>query len=163
MNTPTHETPIARVWYLRTAEDTGGRLHEQRVEYSPGSPFPPAHYHPAQDEYFEIESGSMVFVVGGEERVVEAGGSISVPAGTRHMARNASQTDAAVVRWETTPALRTGEFFSAMAALGSSASVLDRAATAWHYRDVYRGTGALSVLTPVVSAVAWALGRRLTP
>ena len=62
------------------------------------------------------------------------------------------------MRWETTPALRTGEFFTAMARLGPSASVLDRAATAWHYRDVYRGTGILGAVTPLVAVVARAAG-----
>jgi hypothetical protein len=37
----THEDATARVWYLRTREDTDGEVHAQRVEYPPGSPFPP--------------------------------------------------------------------------------------------------------------------------
>ena len=31
------ETANGKVWFLRTADDTGGEVHEQRVEYSPGA------------------------------------------------------------------------------------------------------------------------------
>jgi mannose-6-phosphate isomerase-like protein (cupin superfamily) len=158
---PTHESATGRTWYLRTAADTGGELHEQRVEHAPGSPFPPTHLHPAQDEHFEIEHGAMTFVVGGVERTLRAGEVIDIPRAVPHKARNASTAEPAVVRWETTPALRTGEFFSAAARLGDGASPLDSAVLAHHYRDVFRATGALRLAIPVLALVGKLVGRRL--
>ena len=157
----THEDATSRVWYLQTAESSRGALHEQRVEYLPGSPFPPTHYHPAQDEYFEVESGRMLFVVAGEEHVVEAGGTLRIPRGTPHKARNASQDASAVVRWETRPALRTTMFFTIVARLGGELRPLDAALLAHEFRDVFRPTGVNGVLVPVVGRVARLLGRRL--
>lgn len=158
---PTYETSTSRVWHVRTGETSGGDVHEQRVEYFPGSPFPPAHYHPNQDEHFEIERGAMLFVVGGEERVVRAGESLDIPRGTPHRARNASDTDPAFVRWETRPALRTTEFFLTAAALGDEAGLLDSALLAHEYRDVFRLSGPLRPLVPVVAGFARLVGASL--
>ncbi len=139
--TPTHETSTSRVWYLRSIDNNGEPIHEQRVEYLPGSPFPPTHYHPDQDEHFAIEHGVMLFVIGGTEHVLGAGDTIEIPRGTRHKARNASSTDSAVVRWATRPALRTTAFFTTEGRLGDDAGPLDSALLAREYRDVFVTTG----------------------
>lgn len=157
----THEDATSRVWYLQTAESSRGAVHEQRVEYLPGSPFPPTHYHPAQDEHFEVESGGMVFVVDGVEQTVEAGGVLDIPRGTPHRARNASEVESAVVRWETRPALRTTAFFTTAARLGDEMGLLDAALLAHEFRDVFRPTGVTRALVPVVARLARLLGRRL--
>jgi mannose-6-phosphate isomerase-like protein (cupin superfamily) len=158
---PTFESATTRTWYLRTAADTEGELHEQRVEYAPGSPFPPMHRHPAQDEHFDIECGAMVFVIGGEERTLRAGESIDIPRGTAHKARNASAREPAVVRWKTRPALRTGEFFRVANRLGDGAGPLPSAQLAHEYRDVFRAVGLLGLLVPVLGTVARLARRRL--
>jgi mannose-6-phosphate isomerase-like protein (cupin superfamily) len=157
----TFETATSRVWFLQTAETTGGAVHEQRVEYLPGSPFPPAHLHPAQDEHFEVESGRMLFVVDGVEHEVLAGSSIDIPRGTPHRARNASDERPAVVRWETRPALRTTAFFATVGRLGDRMGTLDAALLADGFRDVFRPTGATRFLVPVVARAARLAGRRL--
>jgi mannose-6-phosphate isomerase-like protein (cupin superfamily) len=54
------------------------------------------HYHPAQDEHFEVESGKMLFVVDGFAQVVGAGDTIDIPRSAPHQARNASDAEAAV-------------------------------------------------------------------
>jgi mannose-6-phosphate isomerase-like protein (cupin superfamily) len=158
---PSHESATGRTWYLRTSADTGGALHEQRVEHAPGSPFPPMHYHPSQDEHFEVERGAMLFVVDGVESTLAAGGTIDIPAGAAHKARNASLTEPAIVRWETRPALRTGEFFAVANRLGDRAGPLDSALLAHEYRDVFRASGLPGVLIPLLAAVARVLRRRL--
>lgn len=158
---PTHRSATAAVWYLQTAESSDGEVHEQRVEYAPGSPFPPTHLHPRQDEWFEVEHGEMLFEIDGVEHRVAAGSSIQVPRGTPHRARNASAREAAVVRWETRPALRTTEFFTVGARLGDAPGVLVSALLAHRYQDVFRVTGPVGALVPLLAAVARALGRRL--
>lgn len=158
---PTHEGATSRVWYLQTAASSHGEVHEQRVEYLPGSPFPPTHAHPDQDEHFEVEAGAMLFVVAGEEHRVVAGDALDIPRGMPHRARNASRSASAIVRWETRPALRTTEFFSTAARLDAQGSVLDAALLAHTYRDVFRLTGPTAVLVPIVARVARLRGRRL--
>ena len=153
----------ARVTFLRTAAETGGELHEQRVEYAPSSAFPPAHFHPDQDEHFAVESGRMVFEVEGAEREVGAGGEISIPRGARHRARNASATEPAVVRWETRPALRTGEFQATAYRLGPDAGLLASALLAHEYHDVFRISGSSRLLVPVLGRLARVARRTLPP
>jgi mannose-6-phosphate isomerase-like protein (cupin superfamily) len=160
---PTHSDATSRVWYLRTGEDTDGEVHEQRVEYLPGSPFPPTHLHPAQDEHFEVERGRMLFIVDGTKRVVSAGETLEIPRSTPHQARNASRSESAVVRWETRPALRTTAFFSTAARLGDDMDLLDSALLADEYRDVFRLTGATRLLVPIVARLARLARRSLPP
>lgn len=59
-------------------------------------------------------------------------------------------------------AMRTGEFF-AIAARTTEAGPLERALLAHEYRDVFRATGALGLVTPFVATIARLLGRRLPP
>lgn len=135
-------------------------MHEQRVEYLPGSPFPPEHFHPAQDEYFEVESGAMLFVVDGTKTLVRAGETIEIPHGRPHKARNPSVDMSAVVRWETRPALRTTEFFATVGRM-DGAGVLPSALLAHSFRDVFRATGPTGWLTPIIGRFAPLVGSRL--
>jgi mannose-6-phosphate isomerase-like protein (cupin superfamily) len=147
------------VWFLRTGADTDGDVHDQRVEYLPSSPFPPIHFHPSQDEHFEIESGEMLFEIDGEQRAIRAGDAIDIPRRTLHRARNASVDQSAVVRWETRPALRSSEFYDLENRLGAGMSTIDRAVFAYEYRDVLRLPGAMGTLVPVVAILARFTGR----
>jgi mannose-6-phosphate isomerase-like protein (cupin superfamily) len=158
-NPPDWTGRTTRTWLLRGAADTNGGLFEQRVEYAPGSPFPPSHHHPARAELFEIEQGAMVYVVDGAERRVEAGETLELPAGVVHKARNASTTAPAVIRWETRPALRSEAFLRTAADMGASGP-LERALLAHEYRDVFRATGLLG-WRPRSSPESRLLGRSL--
>ena len=102
----------------------------------------------------------MVYVVDGKERRVSAGETLEVDVGVPHRARNASDTEVATVRWETRPALRSQAFYATAAKLGET-GVLDSALLAHEYRDVFRASGLLGAIIPVVAAVARLLGRRL--
>jgi mannose-6-phosphate isomerase-like protein (cupin superfamily) len=159
---PSFASPTTRTWVLTTGEESHGELHEQRVEYAPGSPFPPLHCHPAQRELFEIERGWMIYIVDGEEHIVGAGEILEVGVGIPHKARNASGTEIAIVRWETRPALRSEAFYATAAKLGE-AGVLERALLAHEYRDVFRAAGVLGVAIAALAAVGRLLGRRLPP
>lgn len=156
---PTFETVNSKVWFLRTADETGGEVHEQRVEYSPDTRFPPTHYHPLQDERFAIESGEMLAIVDGQKRLLSAGETIDIEPGSRHTMRNPSKTEPAVVRWETRPALRTGEFHLAAAELEKGSGLLDRAALAHEFRDVFRLPGVQGLLLPLAARLPRSGGR----
>src|SRR3954452_22837145 len=97
-----------RLRLIQTASETDGELLEMEATYSGEAGMPPEHLHPKQAEHFEILEGSMRAVVGGEERVYEAGESFEVPEGTPHQMAAEGPTR---MRWEVRPALRTAEFF----------------------------------------------------
>jgi len=113
-----------------------GRL-ELEARYDPRGAEPPAHLHPHQDEHFELLAGAMQTRVDGREGELRAGEELEIPAGTVHQMWNAGD-DVAVMRWTTTPAGRTLDWFREVAAAlagtpqGDPATLLDR------YADVFR-------------------------
>lgn len=125
--------------FVQTSAETGGALHQQEARYPPHSKPPPSHRHPKQEERFVVIEGAVHFRVGGEQRVVTAGNEIGVPRGVFHRAHNPHDAPA-LVMWETRPALRTAEFFMAMARAGLGRArprLPDAAAILLEYGDVF--------------------------
>jgi mannose-6-phosphate isomerase-like protein (cupin superfamily) len=89
------------------------------AHYAPGGSAPPAHYHPAQDERFDILEGVLRTEVAGSRRDVRAGETFDVPAGITHRMWN-PHAEPARARWETRPAGRTEAWFTELAALQGS-------------------------------------------
>ncbi len=107
-------SPIqGRLVFRRTAEDTNGELVEVDVFYKPGGNLPPVHYHPSQEERFEVVSGEMLTHVDGVERTYGAGETFVLPPDSRHSMHNAGSEEAHVI-WQTRPALKTEALFETM-------------------------------------------------
>lgn len=127
---------------------------------------PPSHYHPAQDEHFEVLEGRLRTKVDGEERELEQGDTLDIPSGTPHQMWNESD-EPAKVRWETKPAGRTEDWFRSIDALykdgeveeGGRASPLAFGVLLKEYDDVFRlSMGPKPLTKPLVGLLA-ALGR----
>ena len=92
---------------------------EQRLEfeasYAGGGTPPPAHLHPDQDEHFEVLAGAMRVRIAGRERQLAKGEVLDVPRGTADQMWNGGG-EQAVMRWTTTPAGRTLDWFRELAA-----------------------------------------------
>jgi len=110
---------------------------EVEAAYEPGSPAPPAHFHPAQAEHFEVLAGSITTLVDGSERVLGPGDTIDIPAGTVHQMWNADEEPARVL-WRTMPAGRTLEWFEALDAFQRDGDGAKFGAAFNEYRDVFR-------------------------
>ena len=104
-----HET----VTVIRSAADTGGEVLEVEALWSPGGDPPPPHYHPAQEEHFEVLEGSLHTRIGKVERTYGQGETFSVPRGARHVMKPVGEGPVRA-RWETRPALRTEDWFEAL-------------------------------------------------
>ncbi len=107
------ENPITgqRLVFRKTAKGTDGELLEVESIYTKASlSRPPAHYHPYQEERFEVLSGTLRVLVGGEERTLKAGEVLTVAPGTPHEMWNGREGETRV-NWQTRPALKTEEFF----------------------------------------------------
>ena len=105
-----------RVTVRRPAAETGGALLELEAAYSPRGRPPAEHYHPAQEEHFEVLEGTVRTRVGGADRRLATGETLVVSPGVRHTFWNAGDEEARL-RWEVRPALRTEEFFETVDAL----------------------------------------------
>jgi quercetin dioxygenase-like cupin family protein len=95
---------------VRRADDA--RL-EVEVTYGPGGSAPPAHFHPAQDERFEVLAGRLHATVDGNEHVLDPGDTLSIPRGAVHSMWNPGEEPVRAI-WETTPRGRTLQWFRAI-------------------------------------------------
>jgi quercetin dioxygenase-like cupin family protein len=136
---------------------------EVEAEYGPNGSPPPPHFHPAQDEHFEVLAGQLTARLDGEERTLSAGDTLDIPRLQKHQMWNAAGAEARV-RWVTSPAGRTEEWFRSVdravrAADGKMPGPLAFGTLLTEYRDVFRLAAAPdALLRPALGALG-ALGR----
>lgn len=99
--------------FRQTSAQTGGELLEVETTYQPGSSEPLEHYHPRQEERFEVLDGTVRVRLAGKEKELRQGDTLVVPARTMHAMWNAGSEPARMV-WQTRPAQRTESFFEAV-------------------------------------------------
>jgi mannose-6-phosphate isomerase-like protein (cupin superfamily) len=93
-----------------TVRTSSADLLELDAEWQPAGHKPLPHFHPSQDEHFEITEGQLSVKLGSETRVLNAGDTVDVPRGVVHTFWN-SGTTTARAKWQVRPAQRTEEFF----------------------------------------------------
>ena len=111
--------------FLRTTAETAGELLEVESSWANAGQEPPVHYHPNQDERFELLEGELHAKVGGADHMLHAGDILDVPAGTPHSMWNPGPGRARAV-WQTRPALRTEAFFEMVWGLAQAAQAGDK-------------------------------------
>lgn len=142
----------------------GAEALEVEATYGTGEP-PPKHFHPAQDEHFEVLAGSIRVKLDGRERVLAAGEQIEIARGAVHQIWNPAGEPARVL-WRTAPGGRTLQWFRAIDRLHREGRVggkgmpgpLAFAVLLTEYRDVFRLAGPDPLLRPALAALAL-LGR----
>jgi mannose-6-phosphate isomerase-like protein (cupin superfamily) len=85
-------------------------LLEVEATYAPRGRRPPKHYHPDQDERFEVVAGRLRTRVADRLRDLGPGGTLEIPRCTEHQMWNPGEEPARVI-WQTRPRLRTEEWF----------------------------------------------------
>jgi quercetin dioxygenase-like cupin family protein len=136
---------------------------EVEAVYGAGGSPPPAHFHPEQDEHFEVLDGELRARVGGVEHTLGPGDQLDIPSGTKHQMWNASNAESRV-RWRTSPAGRTEQWFRAVdrvvrEAGGGMPGPLAFGVLLKEYGDVFRlAVAPEPVMGPVVTVLG-AAGR----
>lgn len=138
---------------------------EVEVTYGPDGSPPPKHFHPAQDERFEVLEGTLQVWVDGTERDLSAGETIEVPRGASHRMWNPTAGPTRAL-WRTSPGGRTEQWFRAIDALHREGRVgrngmpgpLAYGVMLTEYRDVFRLDGPDWLLRPALAALG-AAGR----
>jgi quercetin dioxygenase-like cupin family protein len=156
-----------RLVFRKTASDTEGELLEVEMTYRPDSTKPPEHYHPHQEEHFEVQAGAILTAINGVEKTYLPGEEFTVPAGVPHWMRNTSEDEGRVI-WQTRPAMRTEVFFETIWGLAadgkSSPSLLQMAVLGQDYADQFRLTsppyGLQRLLFFILAPVGRLLGYR---
>lgn len=141
-------------------------LLEVETVYEPGGHAPPKHFHPAQDEHFEVLEGSIAVRVDGEARTLRVGDTIDIPRGSVHDMRVGDDRPARVL-WQTRPTGRTEGWFRGIDALHRTGSgradgtpgPLEFAVMLNEYRDTIRLAAAPDVVVRPVLGVLALIGR----
>lgn len=136
-------------------------LLELEAEWTASENKPPPHFHPSQDEHFEVTEGALTAEVDGETRTLRPGDTLDVPRGAVHSMWCGDEVPTRA-RWEVRPALRTADFFAAIdasrryrkSARGGIMTPLGAGRVLHEYSDVFR----LKVPGPVFGFLA-VLGR----
>lgn len=99
--------------FHQTAQDTGGGLLRLEEVKSVSFKGPPAHFHPHQEERFEVLEGTARLRVNGKEHILRDGESIIIPPNTSHTWGNGGNTPVRVIT-EFRPALHIENFFESL-------------------------------------------------
>jgi mannose-6-phosphate isomerase-like protein (cupin superfamily) len=96
-----------------TIRESTSELLEVEGNWGGGGKAPPAHYHPDQDEHFELLEGRLKLKVEREEHELGPGAKVDIPRETPHQMWNPFDHPARA-SWQTRPALRTEDWFRAI-------------------------------------------------
>jgi mannose-6-phosphate isomerase-like protein (cupin superfamily) len=151
-------------WETVTIRTSTPEQLELEATFLPHDGKPPAHWHPDQDEHFEILEGTLSVRLGDQQLRVSAGDTVDIPRGTVHQFWNAGTAPARAI-WQVRPAGRTEQWFTAIDAVHRSGRVgkngrpspLAYAVFLTEYRDIFRLAtpaaplvrAALTVLAPI--------------
>ena len=130
---------------LAIAEETGEELTrmEIRVKSGPDDWVGPDHFHPLQEERFQVVRGAPIFRIEGQERPAEPGEAVTVPVGVSHIFRNGGPEELQMIS-EYRPGLKSVEiFFATFFGLASDGKLtrrgrpplLQSVLTLWELRD----------------------------
>jgi mannose-6-phosphate isomerase-like protein (cupin superfamily) len=122
---------------------------------------PPPHFHPSQEEHFEVLEGTLTARVEGEKRDLGPGDALDIPRGAKHQMWNRTGWPARAL-WQKRPAGRTESWFRSIDALHREGRVgrkgmpgpLAYGVFLTEYRDVFR----LAVPDLLTRPVLWILG-----
>ncbi|WP_234735073.1 cupin domain-containing protein [Tellurirhabdus bombi] len=94
--------------FVQTKADTKGQLLEMVSTYDKNSREPAPHYHPNQDEYFEVLEGELTVRLQGERQTLtlRPGRQLHISKNVVHAMWNES-AQPTIVRWKTVPAMNT--------------------------------------------------------
>ena len=105
--------------FITTGSESNGALLEMESVFPCFSYEPPSHFHPVQEESFEVRAGELTVRINSEIRTFRAGERVMIKAGVCHSVWNAGSKDS-LVCWKITPALETAEFLTILTSLANT-------------------------------------------
>jgi quercetin dioxygenase-like cupin family protein len=164
------EVRVGRTFQITPGESVRVLREEPEIldvegTWGPGGEAPPKHFHPAQDERFEVIVGVLTARVADQERQLQPGDVLEIPRGVVHQMWNAAGAPTRATG-QMSPAGRTGEWFEAIDALRASGRVgsngmpgpLAFGVYLTEYADVFRLAGPQPLLRPALRVLG-VLGR----
>jgi len=113
------------VKFIKTAADTDGELLEMEATFNTAVDSVPEHYHPFQDENFEVLSGMVSVILKGRERTYVTGEKFEFPRNVPHKFCGAAGSEEARIIWQIRPALDSETFIETTYGLASDGKTKD--------------------------------------
>ncbi len=156
---------LTRSEYVKVREHTPEALILEG-EFAPKGTPPPLHFHPSQDERFEVIVGALRVLVNGKTHTLHAGDVLDVPRGAVHQVWNPGDTPTHAT-WSTRPSGRTREWMAGLDAAHREGHIgrkgiptpLVLAVLLTTYRDTVRLAQRPRFLVSAVLRLLAALGR----
>jgi mannose-6-phosphate isomerase-like protein (cupin superfamily) len=153
-------------WESVTVRTSTPELLEMEATFQPDEHQPPKHWHPDQDERFEVLSGTLRARVDGREHELGPSDVLDIPRGAVHQFWNPGPATATAV-WQVRPAGRTEQWFSSIDALHRTGRVgsdgmpspLAYAVFLTEFRDVFRLATPAAPLVRAALALLAPIGR----
>jgi len=131
--------------FLQTASVTGGQLLEMESAYPAHSTEPRPHYHPFQEEVFNVLAGELTVRMNNKLIILKEGDTIHIPKNKVHSMWNNSN-EITRVNWKVRPAMNTETFFETIYGLAIDhktdkngvPGILQVALLSNEYSDVFR-------------------------
>lgn len=87
-----YQSPIDRVTFLITGDQSGGAFFMAEVSVPPGGGNPP-HIHTREEETFYLQQGTLTIQVGGKTQTASPGDFICLPRGVVHSFQNTGDVE----------------------------------------------------------------------
>lgn len=134
-----------RITLQITGEESDGELLEMKVVYPAHSKRPSYHYHPYQEEHFEVLKGKFHTKIDDVEHIYETGEQFDVPMTIPHWMYNISDEEGCLL-WQVRPAMKTQAFLGTMWGLEADGkfnaygtpNLLQLAVVLYEYSDEFR-------------------------
>jgi mannose-6-phosphate isomerase-like protein (cupin superfamily) len=159
-----------RLIFRQTAASSGGSLFQAEIWMAPSGYEIGCHFHPEQEERFEVVSGKLGTRIAGREEITGPGGEVVVPVGAHHAYWNAGDDELHIL-YEHRPARATAElFFETYYGLSSEGKLDEKGYTknplqgvvlGRAVRDFLRPCSPAPAVQPVLFAVGSLIGRLL--
>lgn len=90
---PSYWSPVDRITFLLTGEETGGAFCMAEVSVAPGGG-PPPHIHHREEETFYLQQGTLTIQVGDKTLNASPGDFVCLPRGVAHSFKNTGEVEA---------------------------------------------------------------------
>jgi quercetin dioxygenase-like cupin family protein len=108
-----------KITWLETAADSGGKRLVFDFSVVPGGKLPVVHFHPEQNETFEVQKGEFAILIEGKTQHLKPGDTLTIPKGVQHQWWNPSTSEIAEMKVTFEPALNTETFLEQFFGLGN--------------------------------------------
>ena len=111
--------------FVQTSKDTNGELLEMISTYDAYTKEPASHYHPYQDEFFEVLEGKVSLRIDGRLLILQQGDTMHIEKNQVHAMWNPTDSRS-MINWKVMPAMNTEHLLETVAGLAADGKINEK-------------------------------------